>query len=116
MASQGYDQIDRIKNVVDGHAAYKVIILIVLILLLWNFIKNNLMKCDKQGMTNTSFTGIDTRVYDARDKLPKDIIFVSGIHDYYPPFTKVAMGKDGAPYMPIHNSRMGYVEQMRKFR
>jgi hypothetical protein len=62
--------------------------------------------------------GVEMKIYnDVTDGgIPyENTIFVSGIHDYYPPFSRVVQSGDKI-YMPIHNSRKNYIEQMNKFR
>jgi hypothetical protein len=71
---------------------------------------------DKNNYINLDYSDVNTKLYDYHDEFPhKNTVFVSSIHEYYPPFTKVI--QDGeSNYIPIHNSKKGYFEQMKKFR
>ena len=98
----------------NSYVMYKAMSLIILLLLLWFFVKNAYCR---QGLTELDFTSIRTPLYDnIHDKPPQNVIFVSHIQDYWEPKTIVALDDNGNPYMPIHNSNMGYYEQMQKFR
>ena len=111
-------------NAANSYVMYKAMSLIILLLLLWFFVKNAYCRQDlgrqglrRQGLVDLDFTSIRTPLYDnIHDKPPQNVVFVSHIHDYWEPKTIVALDADGNPYMPIHNSNMGYYEQMQKFR
>jgi hypothetical protein len=71
-----------------------------------------------EGYENMDSDGVSMRVYDdiSDGGIPyENTIFVSSIHDYYPPFSRVVQNEDKI-YMPIHNSKRNYEEQINKFR
>ena len=81
-----------------------------------NNLENNNLENSKNNYINLDYSGINTKLYDYHNNFPhKNTIFVSSIHEYYPPFTKVIQDGD-TNYIPIHNSKKGYFEQMLKFR
>jgi hypothetical protein len=103
----------------DSYMTYKIILLIVLLLLLWNFVKN--YSCGnnyhgREGMIMTNFSGLPTKLYTSKDPMPTEVLFVSDAHDYWPPYTMVALDEKGTPEVLIHDSKAGYAEQLRKFR
>jgi len=71
---------------------------------------------EKNNYINLDYSDVNTKLYDYHDEFPyKNTVFVSSIHEYYPPFTKVIQDGNNN-YIPIHNSKKGYFEQMKKFR
>ena len=112
-----------VQNTADYYMIYGAITIAIVLVLLWAFVKNYYHMDESvnrayelEGLTDLNYSGVKTGLYDYHDKLPyESTTFVSGIHDYYYPFTKV-MNKDGKIFIPIPNSKMTYFESMKTFR